>query len=222
MAGPSGIAHEGGPGETLLAGSRAQVLATLGDVVQAALDARAHRIDVRLEAPTESRREGGADRRRARRRAARPRDRGRARVLGVHARVARARRRGLRRRDRRPRRVRRRRAASTRAGSTSCPGSSTRTCTSSPPSSCPPSSPARVVPHGTTAVVTDPHEMANVLGRDGRAVDARGVRGPAARRVRDGAVVRAGERLRVARRAARARPTWRRSCAIRGRSAWPR
>ena len=55
VAGPSGIAHEGGPGETLLSGSRAQVLATLGDVVQAALDARAHRIDVRLEAPTESR-----------------------------------------------------------------------------------------------------------------------------------------------------------------------
>jgi hypothetical protein len=55
VAGPSGIAHEGGPGETLLAGSRAHVLATLGDVVLAALDAHAHRIDVRLEAPTESR-----------------------------------------------------------------------------------------------------------------------------------------------------------------------
>ena len=55
IAGPSGIAHEGGPGETLLAGSRVQVLATLGDVVTAALDAHAHRIDVRLEAPTESR-----------------------------------------------------------------------------------------------------------------------------------------------------------------------
>jgi hypothetical protein len=55
VAGPSGIAHEGGPGETLLAGSRAAVLATLGDVVTAALDAHAHRIDVRLEAPTESR-----------------------------------------------------------------------------------------------------------------------------------------------------------------------
>jgi hypothetical protein len=55
VAGPSGIAHEGGPGEMLLAGSRAQVLATLGDVVTAALDAHAHRIDVRLEAPTETR-----------------------------------------------------------------------------------------------------------------------------------------------------------------------
>ena len=79
-----------------------------------------------------------------------------------------------------------------------------------------------VVPHGTTAVVTDPHEMANVLGREGVRVDARGVRGPAARRVRDGAVVRAGERLRVARLPRSSPPTWRRSCAIRARSAWPR
>jgi hypothetical protein len=55
VAGPSGIAHEGGPDETLLSGSRADVLATLGDVVVAALDAHAHRIDVRLEAPTETR-----------------------------------------------------------------------------------------------------------------------------------------------------------------------
>jgi uncharacterized protein YqgV (UPF0045/DUF77 family) len=55
VAAPSGIAHEGGPGETLLAGSRAHVLAVLGDVVTAALDAHAHRIDVRLEAPTETR-----------------------------------------------------------------------------------------------------------------------------------------------------------------------
>jgi hypothetical protein len=55
VAGPSGIAHEGGPGEMLLAGSRTQVLAALQDVVTAALDAHAHRIEVRLEAPTESR-----------------------------------------------------------------------------------------------------------------------------------------------------------------------
>jgi hypothetical protein len=54
-AAPSGIAHEGGPGETLLAGSREQVLETLLEVVTAAIDAHAHRIDVRLEAPTESR-----------------------------------------------------------------------------------------------------------------------------------------------------------------------
>ena len=54
-AAPSGLAHEAGPGETLLAGSREQVMATLLDVVAAALDASAHRIDVRVEAPTESR-----------------------------------------------------------------------------------------------------------------------------------------------------------------------
>jgi uncharacterized protein YqgV (UPF0045/DUF77 family) len=52
----SGIAHEAGPGETLLGGSRDEVLAALGDIVEAALNAQAHRIDVRLEAPTESRR----------------------------------------------------------------------------------------------------------------------------------------------------------------------
>jgi hypothetical protein len=55
VAAPSGIAHEGGPGETLLAGSRVLVLATLGDAVAAALDGGAHRIDVRLEAPTQAR-----------------------------------------------------------------------------------------------------------------------------------------------------------------------
>jgi uncharacterized protein YqgV (UPF0045/DUF77 family) len=55
VASASGLAHEAGPGETLLSGSRAGVLATLGDVVSAALDAGAYRIDVRLEAPTESR-----------------------------------------------------------------------------------------------------------------------------------------------------------------------
>jgi uncharacterized protein YqgV (UPF0045/DUF77 family) len=55
VAAPSGIAHEGGPGETLLAGSREQVLVTLREALTAALEAHAHRIDVRLEAPTETR-----------------------------------------------------------------------------------------------------------------------------------------------------------------------
>jgi hypothetical protein len=55
VAGSSGIAYDGGLGEMLLSGSRVQVLATLGDVVTAALDAHARRIDVRLEAPTETR-----------------------------------------------------------------------------------------------------------------------------------------------------------------------
>jgi hypothetical protein len=54
-AGPSGLAREAGPGETLIAGPRAAVLGALGDAVQAALAAGAHALDVRLEAPTESR-----------------------------------------------------------------------------------------------------------------------------------------------------------------------
>jgi hypothetical protein len=55
VAGPSGIAREAGPGVTALSGSRAQVLATLADVVLASLDAGARRFDVRLEAPAETR-----------------------------------------------------------------------------------------------------------------------------------------------------------------------
>ena len=55
VAGPSGIAHEGGPGETLLAGSRAEVLAARDAAVGAALDAGVRELDVKLEAPTESR-----------------------------------------------------------------------------------------------------------------------------------------------------------------------
>ena len=54
-AAAAGIAHDAGPGQTLLSGSRAEVLAALDAVVTAALDANAHRLDVRLEAPTESR-----------------------------------------------------------------------------------------------------------------------------------------------------------------------
>jgi len=55
VADPSGIAREAGPEITLLAGSRAQVMATLGEVVAAALDAGAQRVGVRLEAPAETR-----------------------------------------------------------------------------------------------------------------------------------------------------------------------
>jgi len=54
-AGPSGLAREAGPAELILAGSRDAVLAALGDAVVAALDAGAHGLDVKLEAPTESR-----------------------------------------------------------------------------------------------------------------------------------------------------------------------
>jgi len=55
VADPSGLAREAGPQTTLLAGSRARVMATLGEVVTAALDAGAQRLDVRLEAPAETR-----------------------------------------------------------------------------------------------------------------------------------------------------------------------
>jgi hypothetical protein len=53
--GASGLALDAGPGETMLSGSRAAVLAALDAVVRAALDAGAHELDVRLEAPSQSR-----------------------------------------------------------------------------------------------------------------------------------------------------------------------
>ncbi len=49
------LARDAGPGEVVLAGSRDEVLAALTDAVEAALDAGAHGLDVKLEAPTESR-----------------------------------------------------------------------------------------------------------------------------------------------------------------------
>jgi hypothetical protein len=49
------LGREAGPGELMLAGPRDEVLAALGDAVAAALDAGAHALDVKLEAPTESR-----------------------------------------------------------------------------------------------------------------------------------------------------------------------
>jgi hypothetical protein len=54
-AAPSGLAREAGPDHTLLSGSRREVLSTLGEVLVAALDAGAHQIDARIEAPTEAR-----------------------------------------------------------------------------------------------------------------------------------------------------------------------
>ncbi len=54
-AAPSGVAREAGPGVTLLAGSRPEVLAALGDALAAALQAGPHVIDVRLETPAETR-----------------------------------------------------------------------------------------------------------------------------------------------------------------------
>jgi hypothetical protein len=51
----SGLARDSGPGQLLLAGPREAVLDALGDALEAALRAGAHGLDVRLEAPTESR-----------------------------------------------------------------------------------------------------------------------------------------------------------------------
>jgi hypothetical protein len=49
------LALDAGPDELALSGSRDAVLGALGDAVVAALDAGAHGIDVKLEAPQESR-----------------------------------------------------------------------------------------------------------------------------------------------------------------------
>ena len=54
-AAAAGLARDAGPGELVLAGARDEVLGALGDAVVAALDAGAHGLDVRLEAPQESR-----------------------------------------------------------------------------------------------------------------------------------------------------------------------
>ncbi len=47
-----------------------------------------------------------------------------------------------------------------------------------------------VLPHGTTAVVIDPHEIANVLGLEGGALHAGTVSRPAAQGLRAGSLVR--------------------------------
>ena len=49
------LALDAGPDELALSGARDDVLGALGDAVVAALDAGAHRLDVTLEAPQESR-----------------------------------------------------------------------------------------------------------------------------------------------------------------------
>ena len=50
----SGLASEAGPDTTALAGSRAEVLATLNKVIDIAIGAGATSIDVKIEATTES------------------------------------------------------------------------------------------------------------------------------------------------------------------------
>ena len=51
----SGLARDGGPGVLMLAGPRRSVLDALGAALDAALDAGVRGLDVKLEAPTESR-----------------------------------------------------------------------------------------------------------------------------------------------------------------------
>jgi hypothetical protein len=51
----SGLARDSGPGELMLAGPRTSVLDALGDALEAALGAGVRELDVKLQAPTESR-----------------------------------------------------------------------------------------------------------------------------------------------------------------------
>jgi uncharacterized protein YqgV (UPF0045/DUF77 family) len=54
-AAAAGLAHDAGPDETVLTGPRADVLRALTAVIEASLDAGARTLDIRLDAPTESR-----------------------------------------------------------------------------------------------------------------------------------------------------------------------
>ena len=49
-AAESGLARESGPGKTLLAGGRAEVLAAAVRAIEASLDAGAHVVEVKVEA----------------------------------------------------------------------------------------------------------------------------------------------------------------------------
>jgi uncharacterized protein YqgV (UPF0045/DUF77 family) len=49
-AGDSGLAHESGPGSTVLAGARGEVLDAARKVIEASLDAGAHIVHVTVEA----------------------------------------------------------------------------------------------------------------------------------------------------------------------------
>lgn len=57
-AGSSGLARESGPDRTLLAGGRAEVLAAAVRAIEAALDAGARSVDVRVEATEDADRFG--------------------------------------------------------------------------------------------------------------------------------------------------------------------
>ena len=53
-AGESGLAHEAGPETTVLAGGRKEVLEATMQVVEAALDAGAHAVNVKVQAEGEA------------------------------------------------------------------------------------------------------------------------------------------------------------------------
>jgi uncharacterized protein YqgV (UPF0045/DUF77 family) len=55
-AGESGLAHESGPGSTVLSGGRSEVLEALRSVIDASLDAGAHIVQVKVEAQGDAQR----------------------------------------------------------------------------------------------------------------------------------------------------------------------
>jgi uncharacterized protein YqgV (UPF0045/DUF77 family) len=55
-ASESGLARESGPGSTMLAGSRTEVLEAVRKVVEASLDAGAHIVQIKVEAQGDARR----------------------------------------------------------------------------------------------------------------------------------------------------------------------
>ncbi len=57
-ASDSGLAHEGGPETTVLAGGRSEVLAATREVIEASLDAGAHIVQVKVEAEADAGRFG--------------------------------------------------------------------------------------------------------------------------------------------------------------------
>lgn len=57
-ASDSGLAHESGPGSTVLAGGRSEVLGAMLRVVEASLDAGVHIVQVKVEAEGEAARFG--------------------------------------------------------------------------------------------------------------------------------------------------------------------
>jgi uncharacterized protein YqgV (UPF0045/DUF77 family) len=55
-ASESGLAHESGPGRTVLSGGRTEVLEALRKVIEASLDAGAHIVQVKVEAEGDAQR----------------------------------------------------------------------------------------------------------------------------------------------------------------------